>query len=56
MKIRQKGNKFEIAYRIPGYKSAFYERYDSLTAAQLRIAEITYEKEKIGRASCRERV
>lgn len=44
MKPRQKGQKWEISYRCPGYSKPIYERFDSYEAAKLRIAEIEYEK------------
>ena len=44
MKPRQKGQKWEISYRCPGYSKPIYERFDSYEAAKLRIAEIDYEK------------
>lgn len=44
MKPRQKGHKWEISYRCPGYSKPIYERFSSYEAAKLRIAEIEYEK------------
>ena len=44
MKPRQKGQKWEISYRCPGYSKPIYERFQSYEAAKLRIAEIEYEK------------
>lgn len=44
MKPRQKGQKWEISYRCPGYSRPIYERFPSYEAAKLRIAEIEYEK------------
>ena len=44
MKPRQKGQKWEISYRCPGYSKPIYERFLSYKAAKLRIAEIEYEK------------
>lgn len=44
MKPRQKGQKWEISYRCPGYSKPIYERFPSYEAAKLRIAEIEYEK------------
>ena len=44
MKPRQKGQKWEISYRCPGYSKPIYERFLSYEAAKLRIAEIEYEK------------
>lgn len=41
---RQKGKKWEISYRCPGYTKPIYERFSSFEAAKLRIAEIEYEK------------
>jgi len=44
MQPRQKGQKWEISYRCPGYSKPIYERFASYEAAKLRIAEIEYEK------------
>lgn len=44
MKIRQKGNLFEIIYRCKGYKNIFTERFDTIEAAKFRVAQIEYEK------------
>lgn len=44
MKPRQKGQKWEISYRCPGYSKPIYERFPSYETAKLRIAEVEYEK------------
>lgn len=44
MKPRKKGKQWEISYRCPGFSKPIYERFPSLEAAKLRIAEIEYEK------------
>ena len=44
MKPLQKGQRWEISYRCPGYSKPIYERFPSYEAAKLRIAEIEYEK------------
>ena len=44
MKLRKKGQQWEISYRCPGYSKPIYERFPSYEAAKLRIAEIEYEK------------
>lgn len=44
MKPRKKGKKWEITYRCPGYSKLISERFPSYEAANVRIAEIEYEK------------
>lgn len=44
MKLRKHGQQFEISYRCPGYDKLFYERFPSYKEANLRIAQIEYEK------------
>lgn len=44
MKPRKKGQQYEISYRCPGYSKPFYERFSSYKEANLRIAQIEYEK------------
>ena len=44
MKPIKKWNRWEIVYRVPGYKSPFAERFDTLEEANIRIAEIEYAK------------
>lgn len=44
MKPRKKGQQYEISYRCPGYPKPFYERFSSYEEANLRIAQIEYEK------------
>ena len=44
MKPRKKGQQYEISYRCPGYSKPFYERFSSYEEANLRIAQIEYEK------------
>lgn len=44
MKPRKKGQQYEISYRCPGYAKPFYERFPTYEAANLRIAQIEYEK------------
>lgn len=44
MKPRKKGQQYEISYRCPGYSKPFYERFSSYGEANLRIAQIEYEK------------
>lgn len=46
MKANPHGNKFQINYRCPGYKNVFYESFDSLEEANLRIAEIALLKKQ----------
>lgn len=44
MKPRKKGKQWEISYRCPGYTKPIYERFPSLEAANLRAAQVEYEK------------
>ena len=44
MKPRKRGQQYEISYRCPGYSKPFYERFSSYEEANLRIAQIEYEK------------
>lgn len=44
MKARKKGKQWEVSYRCPGYSKPIYERFPTSEAANLRIAEIEYEK------------
>ena len=44
MKPHQKGQKWEITYRIPGYEKPFSERFDSEEEANVRVAEIELSK------------
>lgn len=44
MKPRKRGKQWEISYRCPGLTKPIYERFPSLEAAKLRVAEIEYEK------------
>ena len=44
MEPRKKGKKWEITYRIPGYKNTFNERFDSKEEAMLRRAEVELAK------------
>ena len=44
MKPRKKGQQFEIIYRCSGYPKPFYERFSTYEEANLRIAQIEYEK------------
>ena len=44
MKPVQKWNRWEIVYRVPGYKNPFAERFDTQEEANIRIAEIEYAK------------
>ena len=46
MKPIKKWNRWEIVYRIPGYKTPFSERFDTQEKANIRIAEIEYAKRK----------
>ena len=39
-----KGSKWEITYKISGYKKVFSERFDTIEEANLRIAEIEVER------------
>ena len=39
-----KGSKWEITYKISGYKKVFSERFDTIEEAKLRVAEIEFEK------------
>lgn len=45
MKPRKKGNMFEICYRCPGYEKPFLERFPTYEAANLRAAQIEYERQ-----------
>ena len=44
MKPIKKWNRWEIVYRVPGYKNPFAERFDTLKEANIRVAEIEYAK------------
>lgn len=44
MKVRKKGQRYELSYRCPGYAKPFYERFSSIEEANFRIAQIEYEK------------
>ncbi len=44
MKPRKKGQQYEIAYRCKGYKKPFYECFPTYEEANLRTAQIEYEK------------
>ena len=44
MRPRKKGQQYEICYRCPGYTKPIYERFPTYEAANLRIAQIEYEK------------
>ncbi len=44
MKAKQRWNRWEIVYRVPGYDRIFSERFDTEEAANLRIAEIELAK------------
>ena len=44
MKPRKKGKQWEICYRCPGYPKPIYQRFDSLEAANLRIAEVKFAR------------
>lgn len=44
MKPRKKGQQYEICYRCPGYTKPIYECFPTYEAANLRIAQIEYEK------------
>ena len=44
MKPRKKGQQWEICYRCPGYTKLVTERFPTYEAANLRVAEIEYEK------------
>ena len=44
IKIRKKGNKFEINYRLPGCDQPFSERFPTMEEAELRIAQINVDK------------
>jgi len=44
MKPRKKGLLYEISYRCTGYKQPFFERFVTIEEANLRCAQITYEK------------
>ena len=44
MKIRKRGQQYEISYRCQGYQNPFFERFPSVEAANFRIAQIEYEK------------
>ena len=44
MRPRKKGQQYEICYRCPGYTKPIYERFPTYEAANLRIAQVEYEK------------
>ena len=44
MKAKQRWNRWEIVYRVPGYDRTFSEHFDTEEAANLRIAEIELAK------------
>lgn len=44
MRPRKKGQQYEICYRCPRYTKPIYERFPTYEAANLRIAQIEYEK------------
>ena len=44
MKPRKKGKQWEICYRCPGYPKPIYQRFDSLEAANLRLAEVEFAR------------
>ena len=44
MRPRKKGQQYEICYRCPGYSKPIYERFPTYEAANLRVAQIEYEK------------
>ena len=44
MKPVKKWNRWEIVYRVPGYRTPFSERFDTLEEANVRVAEIEYAK------------
>ena len=46
MKANKKGQKYEITYRIPGYKKIYSERFDTEAQANVRIAQIELEREE----------
>lgn len=46
MEPRLKGKKYEVCYRCPGYQKPFYERFDTIEEANLRIAEIELDKKR----------
>ncbi|MGN8876494.1 tyrosine-type recombinase/integrase [Pseudoflavonifractor sp. HCP28S3_F10] len=44
MKPRKRGRQYEISYRCSGYEKPFFEHFPTYEAAQLRIAQIEYER------------
>lgn len=46
MKPRKKGKQWEISYRCPGHSKPIYERFSSLELANIRIAEIEYDRSR----------
>lgn len=40
----KKWNRWEIVYRVPGYRTPFSERFDTQEEANIRVAEIEYAK------------
>ena len=44
--IRKHGNKWEVQYRVPGYKKPFSERFDNEREAQIRKLQIELDAEK----------
>ena len=46
MKVTQHGNKYRIAYRVVGYDKPFKETFDSIEEANVRLAELEFDKKK----------
>ncbi len=46
MKLRKKGKKWEVNYRVPGYPTIFTERYCSEAEAKLRCAQLELAKQE----------
>ena len=46
MKPKKHGNKWEVQYRVPGYEKPFKERYENEEEANLRCAEIEFNKRR----------
>lgn len=46
MKVRKKGQQYEISYRCPGYDKPVYERFQTMEDASIRCAEIELARKR----------
>lgn len=46
MKVTPHGNKYRITYRVPGYDKVFKETFDTIEEANIRLAELEFDKKK----------